>query len=339
MGEDLPAKFALSLNGSRVCGSLHLASPLDACSPLRNRFEFNESGRFALIVRGECAFEDKIKNAQSAGFRAAIVFDDKDNRNLIYMMVNPEGIKVHAVFVSRYAGEILKERARGKEGECCLYSSRTDAAWTVLAISLISVVVILGLLIIVFVTPRHWLHWQRTNNRCKSVDSKMVEALPCFTFWNASSSQCHVGETCAICLEDYKDGEVLKVLPCHHEFHSTCVDSWLTKWGTFCPVCKLDMKDKSSYFGFAVVHSSKVLMGSQEGVSSEFIEVLDLHFSLAECTLDRVFLSSFLEKMKVAIFFAEQEVTPASESVNTSGSLPSFDNQAFCCFLKYKVIN
>ncbi|KAI9394564.1 hypothetical protein POPTR_005G111100v4 [Populus trichocarpa] len=246
---DLPAKSALSLNGSSVCGSLHVANPLDACSPLRNRFEFNESGRFALIVRGECAFEDKIKNAQSAGFRAAIVFDDKDNRNLIYMMVNPEGIKVHAVFVSKYAGEILKDRARGKEGECCIYSSRTDAAWTVLAISLISVVVILGLLILVFVTPRHWLHWQRTNNRCKSVDSKMVEALPCFTFRNASLSQCHVGETCAICLEDYKDGEVLKVLPCHHEFHSTCVDSWLTKWGTFCPVCKLDMKDKSAYFG------------------------------------------------------------------------------------------
>ncbi|KAJ6413267.1 hypothetical protein OIU84_006126 [Salix udensis] len=318
---DLPAKFALSLNGSRVCGSLHLASPLDACSPLRNRFEFNESGRFALIVRGECAFEDKIKNAQSAGFRAAIVFDDKDNRNLIYMMVNPEGIKVHAVFVSRYAGEILKERARGKEGECCLYSSRTDAAWTVLAISLISVVVILGLLIIVFVTPRHWLHWQRTNNRCKSVDSKMVEALPCFTFWNASSSQCHVGETCAICLEDYKDGEVLKVLPCHHEFHSTCVDSWLTKWGTFCPVCKLDMKDKSSYFGVSAPTSC---------------------FSIySECTLDRVFLSSFLEKSMLSgdRNMEEQEVTPASESVNTSGSLPSFDNQAFCCFLKYKVIN
>ncbi|KAG6773834.1 hypothetical protein POTOM_021171 [Populus tomentosa] len=272
---DLPAKSALSLNGSRVCGSLHVANPLDACSPLRDRFEFNESGRFALIVRGECAFEDKIKNAQSAGFRAAIVFDDKDNRNLIYMMVNPEGIKVHAVFVSKYAGEILKEHARGKEGECCIYSSRSDAAWTVLAISLISVVVILGLLIIAFVTPRHWLHWQRTSNRCKSVDSKMVEALPCFTFRNASLSQCHVGETCAICLEDYKDGEVLKVLPCHHEFHSTCVDSWLTKWGTFCPVCKLDMKDKSAYFG------------------------------------------------------VNQEVNPASESVNTSGSLPSFDNQNF----------
>nr|TKS00284.1 receptor-likey region, transmembrane domain- and RING domain-containing protein 1 [Populus alba] len=271
---DLPAKSALSLNGSRVCGSLHVANPLDACSPLRNRFEFNESGRFALIVRGECAFEDKIKNAQSAGFRAAVVFDDKDNRNLIYMMVNPEGIKVHAVFVSKYAGEILKEHARGKEGECCIFSSRTDAAWTVLAISLISVVVILGLLIIAFVTPRHWLHWQQTNNRCKSVDSKMVEALPCFIFRNASLSQCHVGETCAICLEDYKDGEVLKVLPCHHEFHSTCVDSWLTKWGTFCPVCKLDMKEKSAYFG--IKRDELVFMGSLDKSSGAEVVTIDV---------------------------------------------------------------
>ncbi|CAK7334221.1 unnamed protein product [Dovyalis caffra] len=216
---DLPAKFALSLNGSRVCGSLHVANPPNACPPLLNRFESNGTKggiRFALIIRGECAFEDKIKNAQSAGFRSAIVYDDKDNRNLIYMMVNPEGIKVHAVFVSKYAGEILKERARGKEGECCIYTSHSDAAWTVLAISLISVIVILGFLIIAFVTPRNWLYWRQMNARCKSVDSKMVEALPCFTFRNASSSQCHVGETCAICLEDYKDGEVLKVLPCHH---------------------------------------------------------------------------------------------------------------------------
>lgn len=31
------------------------------------------------------------------------------------------------------------------------------------------------------------------------------------------------------------------------EFHSSCVDSWLTKWGTFCPVCKFDMKTKFVY--------------------------------------------------------------------------------------------
>lgn len=49
-------------------------------------------------------------------------------------------------------------------------------------------------------------------------------------------------ETCTICLEDYEDGEELRVLPCEHRFHAACIDPWLTTRVPVCPVCKMDVR-------------------------------------------------------------------------------------------------
>ncbi|KAJ4843309.1 hypothetical protein Tsubulata_030217 [Turnera subulata] len=234
---DLPAKFSRDVDSSGLCGPLYVADPLDACSPLRNRFQSNqteEATRLVLIIRGECAFEDKLRNAQNHGFAAAVVYDDIDNRSLVYMMVDPEEFKIHAVFVSKEAGEVLMEHSKDGEGQCCIYSSRNDKIWTVFAISFITLTVMIVLLLAAFVTPRRWLYWQRPNVCAKSVDTKMLELLPRFTFSSATSSQCHVGETCAICLEDYRDGEVLRVLPCQHDQKRNTVTESVTASGASC---------------------------------------------------------------------------------------------------------
>lgn len=44
--------------------------------------------------------------------------------------------------------------------------------------------------------------------------------------------------TCTICLEQVKRGDLLRTLPCLHQFHANCIDPWLRQQGT-CPVCKL----------------------------------------------------------------------------------------------------
>ncbi|OIV98748.1 hypothetical protein TanjilG_24919 [Lupinus angustifolius] len=50
---------------------------------------------------------------------------------------------------------------------------------------------------------------------------------------------------CIICLADYKEREILRMMPeCGHTFHLSCIDVWLRKQPT-CPVCRLSLKSSS----------------------------------------------------------------------------------------------
>ncbi|KAJ1939502.1 hypothetical protein EC988_007290, partial [Linderina pennispora] len=50
---------------------------------------------------------------------------------------------------------------------------------------------------------------------------------------------------CAICLDPYVHNACLRVLPCRHAFHKTCIDAWLMCDDiTFhCPICKASIYD------------------------------------------------------------------------------------------------
>ena len=47
-------------------------------------------------------------------------------------------------------------------------------------------------------------------------------------------------ETCAVCIEAYRVSDVVRILPCKHQFHKTCIDQWLLEKRT-CPMCKMDI--------------------------------------------------------------------------------------------------
>ncbi|KAJ1551106.1 hypothetical protein HK096_003117 [Nowakowskiella sp. JEL0078] len=46
---------------------------------------------------------------------------------------------------------------------------------------------------------------------------------------------------CAVCIEDFVLGNILRVLACSHVFHRECVDTWLTTRSVLCPLCRLDV--------------------------------------------------------------------------------------------------
>lgn len=43
--------------------------------------------------------------------------------------------------------------------------------------------------------------------------------------------------SCSICMEDFKVGDSLRMLPCKHDFHKECVDKWLS-FNPTCPLCR-----------------------------------------------------------------------------------------------------
>ena len=53
-----------------------------------------------------------------------------------------------------------------------------------------------------------------------------------------SSAQHGAGLSCAICLGDYQQEEIIRTLPCSHLYHKSCVDEWFLSGNQTCPNCR-----------------------------------------------------------------------------------------------------
>ncbi|KNC28159.1 hypothetical protein FF38_04361 [Lucilia cuprina] len=67
-----------------------------------------------------------------------------------------------------------------------------------------------------------------------------IEQLPSYKF----NPESHNGDqtSCVVCMCDFELCQILRVLPCSHEFHAKCVDKWLRSNRT-CPICRGNASD------------------------------------------------------------------------------------------------
>jgi len=71
------------VESSGIDGTLQVVQPLDACSPLMYKAKSGEgrSLAFALIMKGRCTFESKVRNAKVVGFSVAVIYNNIHGRN------------------------------------------------------------------------------------------------------------------------------------------------------------------------------------------------------------------------------------------------------------------
>lgn len=233
----------------------------------------------ALVERGKCPFIDKVRSMQASGAICTIVGDNQKGGLLrMYAGGDTSDVRIPSVFIMQWEYRDLKYQAMERLAYRLQFGSRKkdllgrpqrgitneENAVPALAIrifpedfadsqaaDLLGLIILIPAIIILFVM----LLWRcRTDDgeelegllgrRDAPAPSYMVDNLPTRLFkeadTDASSGADNDHDVCAICLEEFKGGDQLRVLPCKHEYHVICIDTWLLSRKRTCPICKAD---------------------------------------------------------------------------------------------------
>ncbi|NXG67936.1 RNF13 ligase, partial [Baryphthengus martii] len=237
--DDLPARFGYRLPAEGLKGFLINSKPENACEPIAPPpLKDNSSSAFIVLIRRlECNFDIKVLNAQRAGYKAAIVHN-VDSDDLISMGSNDievlKKIDIPSVFIGETSANSLKEEFTYEKGGHVVLIPEFSLPLEYYLIPFLIIVGICLILIVIFMITK--FVQDRHRARRNRLRKDQLKKLPVHKFKKGKWSFSY--DVCAICLDEYEDGDKLRILPCSHAYHCKCVDPWLTKTKKTCPVCK-----------------------------------------------------------------------------------------------------
>ncbi|KAF2356956.1 Zinc finger RING-type [Trinorchestia longiramus] len=244
---DMPSTFGPELSILGLKGLLAISNPAQACwHPIAGppKYPPHVSPAFShwivLIDRGNCTFYEKVYQAQIANYSAVIVMnigsdfiepmgaDDGDNITIPSVFIGQtdgEALKILFSDVKRI-GIILTADLPDIESYLLPFAITVAVCFVGMLLCMVSVCMLLCMIVKCIRdyrrSMRHRLSW------------RALRRLPLHKFKGGVDPY----DMCAICLDDYLDGDKLRILPCNHAYHSRCIDPWLTKRRRVCPVCK-----------------------------------------------------------------------------------------------------
>uniref|UniRef100_R7VUF2 E3 ubiquitin-protein ligase RNF13 n=1 Tax=Columba livia TaxID=8932 RepID=R7VUF2_COLLI len=243
--DDLPARFGYRLPAEGLKGFLINSKPENACEPIAPPpLRDNSSSAFIVLIRRlECNFDIKVLNAQRAGYKAAIVHN-VDSDDLISMGSNDieilKKIDIPSVFIGEASANSLKEEFTYEKGGHVVLIPEFSLPLEYYLIPFLIIVGICLILIVIFMITK--FVQDRHRARKNRLRKDQLKKIPVHKFkkgeWIILCLSRDEYDVCAICLDEYEDGDKLRILPCSHAYHCKCVDPWLTKTKKTCPVCK-----------------------------------------------------------------------------------------------------
>lgn len=233
---DTMAAFSPDIEGDSILGYVVNIQPEHACKPVVPPPN-NTSVWIALIARGNCSFVDKVLNVQN-GYAAAIIYNYKDNDDVKRMNGESDGVKIPATFVGYSDGMLLKHNycysCSEPYEEPGYYEVKIEEERYINPYMLWPFLVVVGtcfVMMLLFMVVK-WCRDIRKRQKSR-LSAKHLKKIPTKKFKKGDEY-----DVCAICLDDYEEGDKLRLLPCSHVYHTKCIDPWLTKNKRSCPICK-----------------------------------------------------------------------------------------------------
>ncbi|XP_010346929.1 E3 ubiquitin-protein ligase RNF149 isoform X1 [Saimiri boliviensis] len=234
----------------------------EGCEPDTRFFVPAPGGRVsapwvALVARGGCTFKEKVLVAARRNASAVVLYNEEHYGNLTVPMSHAGTGNIVVIMISYPKGrELLELVQKGIPvtmtigvGTRHVQDFISSQSVVFVAIAFITMMIIsLAWLIFYYIQRFLYTGSQIGSQSHRKETKKVIGQLLLHTIKHGEKGIDVDAENCAVCIENFKVKDIIRILPCKHIFHRICIDPWLLDHRT-CPMCKLDVIKALGYWG------------------------------------------------------------------------------------------